>query len=223
MRQGDQKIVVPNIGGYVEQQIREAQARGEFDNLPGAGKPIDLGGDNPYGAEWDTAYRMAKNAGAAPLWVELDKEITQDTAALQSMLERTASYFAAERARRIPAAAAGNSDNAVAGKAPGRAQRAWSWLFGTRSAQRTRPATAHAWQRAHPAHPTLEQLEAERLRARRLYLKQAAELDAKIQEYNAQRPRGMTWCDKRRLTPEMAGERFDAACASVPQGAGYAP
>jgi hypothetical protein len=220
MRQGDQKIAVPNIGGYVEQQIREAQARGEFDNLSGAGKPIDLGADNPYGAEWDTAYRMAKNAGAAPLWVELDKEIAQDTAALQGMLDRTAGYFATERARRIPAGAAGDGDNAVAGKATGRAQRAWSWLFGTRRGQRARSAATEV---RHRTRPTLEQLEAERLRARRLYLKRAAELDTKIQEYNAQRPRGMTWFDKRRLTPEMAGERFDAACSPAPSGYVYEP
>jgi hypothetical protein len=32
----------------VEQQIRAAQARGAFDNLPGAGKPLDLGdADDP--------------------------------------------------------------------------------------------------------------------------------------------------------------------------------
>ncbi|UYM06170.1 DnaJ family domain-containing protein [Solicola gregarius] len=30
----------------VERQIREAQARGAFDDLPGAGKPLDLGSTN---------------------------------------------------------------------------------------------------------------------------------------------------------------------------------
>jgi Domain of unknown function (DUF1992) len=36
---------------WVEQRIREAQERGEFDNLPGAGKPIpDL--DQPYDELW---------------------------------------------------------------------------------------------------------------------------------------------------------------------------
>lgn len=36
---------------WVERRIREAQERGEFDNLPGAGKPIpDL--DRPYDDLW---------------------------------------------------------------------------------------------------------------------------------------------------------------------------
>src|SRR5256885_11840480 len=36
---------------WVERQIRESMARGEFDNLPGAGKPIaDL--DRPYDELW---------------------------------------------------------------------------------------------------------------------------------------------------------------------------
>src|SRR4051812_40105002 len=34
-----------------DQQIREAQQRGELDNLPGAGKPIE-GLDQPYDEAW---------------------------------------------------------------------------------------------------------------------------------------------------------------------------
>jgi hypothetical protein len=43
----------PGVGfeSWVERQIREATARGEFDNLPGAGKPIeDL--DQPHDELW---------------------------------------------------------------------------------------------------------------------------------------------------------------------------
>ena len=32
----------PSWESPVEKQIREAQERGDFDNLPGAGKPLDL-------------------------------------------------------------------------------------------------------------------------------------------------------------------------------------
>lgn len=39
------------IEGIVERQIREAQERGAFDNLPGAGRPLaDLGG--PHDENW---------------------------------------------------------------------------------------------------------------------------------------------------------------------------
>jgi hypothetical protein len=31
-----------SIESAIEQKIREAMARGEFDNLPGKGKPLDL-------------------------------------------------------------------------------------------------------------------------------------------------------------------------------------
>jgi hypothetical protein len=39
------------FGTWVERQIREATARGEFDNLPGAGKPID-DLDQPHDELW---------------------------------------------------------------------------------------------------------------------------------------------------------------------------
>jgi hypothetical protein len=35
----------------IDQQIRAAEARGEFDDLPGAGKPLP-GGDKPYSEDW---------------------------------------------------------------------------------------------------------------------------------------------------------------------------
>ena len=43
----------PGVGfeTWVERQIREATARGEFDNLPGAGKPID-DLDEPHDELW---------------------------------------------------------------------------------------------------------------------------------------------------------------------------
>ena len=44
---------------WVERQIREATARGEFDDLPGTGKPIpDL--DRPYDDLWWAKQKMAR-------------------------------------------------------------------------------------------------------------------------------------------------------------------
>lgn len=43
---------------WVERQIREATERGEFDDLPGAGKPLDLG--DPDDPEWWTKRLMAR-------------------------------------------------------------------------------------------------------------------------------------------------------------------
>lgn len=42
---------VPSHEGWIDKQIREATERGEFDNLPGAGKPL-RGVDNPDPDWW---------------------------------------------------------------------------------------------------------------------------------------------------------------------------
>ena len=58
-----------------ERKIREAMARGEFDNLAGAGKPLpeeDLSG---VPEELRMAYKVLKNAGCLPPEVELRNEI----------------------------------------------------------------------------------------------------------------------------------------------------
>ena len=61
----------------VEAIIKEAMERGEFDNLPGAGKPIDLSNYFETPEELRAAYSLLKNAGVAPREVELLKEIAQ--------------------------------------------------------------------------------------------------------------------------------------------------
>jgi hypothetical protein len=60
----------------VEAIIREAQARGDFENLPGEGKPIDL--TNYFNTPEDVrlAQSMLKNAGMVPVEIELLQEIT---------------------------------------------------------------------------------------------------------------------------------------------------
>ena len=58
-----------------EQRIRDAQTRGEFDALPGAGRPLDL--DEPPLVPDDVrmANRILKNAGFVPPEVELRREL----------------------------------------------------------------------------------------------------------------------------------------------------
>jgi hypothetical protein len=58
-----------------EQKIREAMERGEFDHLPGAGKPLSLEDDSMVPQELRAAYRILKNAGCLPPELELRKEI----------------------------------------------------------------------------------------------------------------------------------------------------
>jgi Domain of unknown function (DUF1992) len=69
-----------------EEKIRDAIARGEFDNLPGAGKPIDLEEYFRTPEELRMAYSILKSARCLPEEVELMNEI----AALDRELGETA-------------------------------------------------------------------------------------------------------------------------------------
>ena len=72
---------------YVEQQIKEAMARGDFDNLPNKGKLLDLN-RNPFeNPEMRLAYKILKDNGYAPPWIELEKEIRDDLERTEKILE----------------------------------------------------------------------------------------------------------------------------------------
>jgi hypothetical protein len=89
-----------------ERRIREAIAQGEFDNLPGAGKPLDLEEYFSTPEDLRLAFSILKNANCAPAEVELLKEIsrlaqvvaeTSDPAARQE-LQRTLTHRQTELA-----------------------------------------------------------------------------------------------------------------------------
>ena len=60
-----------------EQRIAEAIANGELDELPGAGRPLDLDDDALVPEELRLAYRILKNAGFVPPEVEALNEICE--------------------------------------------------------------------------------------------------------------------------------------------------
>lgn len=55
-----------NFDAIAERRIREAQERGEFDNLPGSGTPLALDDDPLVPEDLRVAYRLLKNAGFIP-------------------------------------------------------------------------------------------------------------------------------------------------------------
>jgi Domain of unknown function (DUF1992) len=73
----------PGIGfqTWVERQIREAMDRGEFDNLPGAGKPIaDI--DKPHDELWWIKQKLRReNLSYLPATLALRKEAEDALAA----------------------------------------------------------------------------------------------------------------------------------------------
>ncbi|MDX2039672.1 MAG: DUF1992 domain-containing protein [Acidobacteriota bacterium] len=63
------------FGKLIEEKIREAMEAGEFDNLPGAGKPIDLEAYFSTPPDLRLSYSVLKSARCLPEEVELRKEI----------------------------------------------------------------------------------------------------------------------------------------------------
>jgi hypothetical protein len=61
----------------IERKIKEAQEKGEFNNLPGKGKPLQLDDDSGVPEDLRLAYKILKNADCLPPEIELKKEIRQ--------------------------------------------------------------------------------------------------------------------------------------------------
>lgn len=68
----DQRLRVRET--LIEKIIREAQAAGQFDDLPFQGERLPAEDDAAAG-DMASAFRILRNAGAAPPWIETDREI----------------------------------------------------------------------------------------------------------------------------------------------------
>ena len=58
-----------------EQKIMSAMEKGEFDNLSGHGKPLEMEDLSGVPAELRMAYKVLKNAGCLPPEIELSNEV----------------------------------------------------------------------------------------------------------------------------------------------------
>ncbi|MGD8626321.1 MAG: DUF1992 domain-containing protein [Anaerolineae bacterium] len=77
---------------WIDQQIREAEERGAFKDLPGKGRPLDTT-PNPYAGDQELAFKVLKDAGYAPEWIELDKAIRVKMDRLRLALGRSWEYY----------------------------------------------------------------------------------------------------------------------------------
>ena len=75
-----------------EERIRDAIQRGEFDNLPGRGKPLNLEDDRHIPDDLRLAYKVLRNAGCLPPELELKKEIRKAEELLSSMADEGERY-----------------------------------------------------------------------------------------------------------------------------------
>lgn len=77
----------PSWESLTERLIREAQEQGRFDDLPGHGRPLELE-DDTFAGEMAVAHHILRNAGVAPPWIEVDKEIRSLEARIEALLLR---------------------------------------------------------------------------------------------------------------------------------------
>lgn len=70
---------------WVERHISDAQRKGEFENLPGSGKPLVLEDDSHIPPELRAGYRLLKNAGCLPPELEQRREAVELTDLLKSV------------------------------------------------------------------------------------------------------------------------------------------
>ena len=89
--------MIPGFAKIVEERIRKAQKKGEFDNLEGSGKPLNLLNDQTVAEELRLAYKILKNADCLPPEIELKNEIRQTEDLLGAMTETTEKYRAIKK------------------------------------------------------------------------------------------------------------------------------
>jgi DnaJ family protein C protein 28 len=85
---------------YISEQIHEAEARGEFDNLQGAGKPLNLD-SNVYAGDKAMGYSLLKSQGYAPKEIELAREIRTEYERAEAKTARLCERGRALRSRRV--------------------------------------------------------------------------------------------------------------------------
>jgi len=89
------------IDEMVERHIREAEEKGEFDNLLGSGKPLVLEDDSGVPAELRTAYRLLKNSGYLPPELQDRKEALQLAELLSEIEKDNPDYDAMSQRMRV--------------------------------------------------------------------------------------------------------------------------
>lgn len=158
---------------WLDEAIQDAEARGLFRDLPGRGRPLDLG-VNPFEpAEWRLGHRLLREHGFAPEWIQLDREIREGMAAARGILE-TALELAARTAP-------------PPGPPP---------------AERRRSRWLARWLRLPPADPPVPPPDPERLaaEAERRFRERVAEINRLVERYNLLVP--IPWLQRRPIDPE---------------------
>lgn len=98
-----------------ERKILEAQARGEFDALPGTGQPLELDDDPLVPEEVRVASRILRNAGFVPPEIETRREIRSLATLVQETPDAAARDCALRKLRALSLALAESRGGRCAG------------------------------------------------------------------------------------------------------------
>ena len=82
----------PGFSKIIEERIRKAQKKGEFENLEGSGKPLVFEDDRCVSEELRLTYKILKNADCLPPEIELKKEIARTEDLLRGMQDTAEKY-----------------------------------------------------------------------------------------------------------------------------------
>lgn len=88
----------------IDENIRRTIESGQFVDLPGKGKPLNLDDDAWVDSGWRLAYHLLKSAGYTLPWIELLKGIDADIETARMELRRAWHYRTASLAEDAPAA-----------------------------------------------------------------------------------------------------------------------
>ncbi|NDL65962.1 DnaJ family domain-containing protein [Acerihabitans arboris] len=80
------------VDELAEQHIQQALREGEFDNLPGYGKPLQLDDDSAVPEDLRAGYRLLKNAGYLPAELQDRQDALRLSDLLQGIDEQDARH-----------------------------------------------------------------------------------------------------------------------------------
>jgi hypothetical protein len=87
---------LPQWESAEDQQIREAQERGEFDHLPRQGQPLPT---ESWDGDWALAHHILRQSGETLAWISLGRDIEVAQTKLQRLLRDAATLPYRERPR----------------------------------------------------------------------------------------------------------------------------
>jgi hypothetical protein len=186
--------VVQQTGNWFDRAIAKAREDGAFDDLPNTGKPLKLD-QNAVPTEWDLAFSMLKNAGVAPLWMEMQQDADELGTRMEELARRTREFLSSQaEVLRHPAPRAEAKQR----------KSLWNRIFGQ--------AASALDQRARFERDDLIR---ERDRARREYVELAGEQDALIVKYHQALPSGLWHLQRYRKSLDEHAADFDRAVPRI--------